>query len=99
MSRMRGDIAVAKQSALVDISVELRARRLVIDVARPADEIRHRLRRPVTVERLDDETARRQIARHGGERLRRLPRQQATPSLVTVDRPRGEIMRSRVAHL
>ena len=99
MARLGGDIAVAEQRALVHVGIELGLHFLVFEIARPAHEIRHRSRRPVAVEHLDDETARSEIARHIGKRVGGRPRQQTMGRLIAVDRPADEIVRSGIAHL
>ena len=61
MAGTRRNIAVAEQRALVDVGIELGLRRRIVEIVRPAHEIRHRARRPIAVEHLDHETVVRDV--------------------------------------
>ena len=98
MAGTRGDIAVAKQRALVDIGIKFGFRRLIAQVTRPAHEILNRADRPVAVEHFDEET-RGEVARDFGERGGGRAREQAMRRLIAVDRPADEIVRTGIAHL
>ena len=99
MAGPRGDIAVAKQRPLVDVGIKLRLAGGVVEIARPAHEIRYRARRAIAVERLDDEAIGRDVLRDPGKGRGGGLRQQAARRFVAVDRPADEIVRTGIAHL
>src|SRR5580698_10164860 len=99
MPGSRGDIAIAKQSAFVDVGLKLGFTGSVADIARPAHEIRHRARRSIAIEYLDAQTAWRKIARHLGKRRGGRLREQAAWCLIALDRPADKIARAGIAHI
>ncbi len=84
---------------LSTFGIKLRFGRLIVEVARPADEICHRAHRPVAVENLDTQPAWRHVTCNVGKGIRGLTGEQTMRRLIAVDRPAGEIMRSGIAHL
>src|SRR5580704_14940518 len=98
MAGLRGDIAVAKQGALVDVGIEFGLAGGVLEVARPAHEIRHRARRAVAIECLDMQAAGAEIARHLGQRRGGGLAEQTVWRFVAIDRPADKVMRTGIAH-
>src|ERR1700681_1969113 len=99
MAGLRGDIAVTKQRALVDVGIKFRLARGVVEVARPAHEIRNCARRAIAVEHLDDEAIGRDVLRDPGKGCGGGPRKQAARRFVAVNRPADEIVRTGITHL
>src|SRR4030088_1889212 len=99
MVGLRRDVAEPKQLALVERRIELGLAPDIAEVARPAQEMRDRPRRPIAVEHLEAETALGEIMLHLRERAGGLRGQQADRPLIAVDADADEIALARIAHL
>jgi hypothetical protein len=93
------DIAEPEQVALVDVGIEIGLALHVLDVARPAHEVRHRALRPVAVEHLDGQPARFEIGDHQRQRRGGRPRQVTQRLLVAVDLGADEVVRGGIARI
>src|SRR5712671_1929097 len=99
MAGLRRDVAEPKQLALVERRIELGLAPDIAEVARPAQEMRDRPRRPIAVEHLEAEAAPGEIMLHLRERAGRRRGQQAHRPLIAVDAAADEIVLARIAHL
>jgi len=97
MAGLRRDVAEPKQLALVERRIELGLAPDIAEVARPAQEMRDRPRRPIAVEHLEAETAPGEIMLHLRERAGGLRGQQAHRPLIAVDAAADEIVLARIA--
>src|SRR3981189_1378244 len=91
MAGMRRDVAEPKQRALVERRIELGLAPDVAEIARPAQEMRDRPRRPIAVEHLEAEAAPGEIMLHLRERADGRRGQQADRPLVAVDAAADQI--------
>lgn len=99
MAGARGNVAVAKQVALVHLGIVLRLARNVGEVARPAHEMRDGAYGTVAVERLQAEADERELSLHIGERGGSVAREQAERRLIAFDAAADEIAAAVVADL
>src|SRR5271157_3769466 len=97
MAGPRGDVAVPKQRALVDVRIKLRFDGLVSRIAGPAHKIGNCARWPIAIEHLDYQAASREIARNFGQCVCSGLGEQATRRTVTVDRSTDKIVRTCIA--
>ena len=92
----RGDV-FAEQRLFVEIGIVARLGLLVLQVAGPAHEMRHRTRRPVAVEQLQAESFLAQRRFHALQGLGRRFAQETAGSQVAVDANSDEIIGAGIA--
>src|SRR5262249_60658410 len=99
MAGSRGDVAIPKQGALIDVRINLRFGGLIPRIARPAHEMATGARRPITIESFDHQAARREIARNFRQCIGGRLGEQTTWRAVTVDRPTDKVVKTRIANI